>query len=87
MDHVLWKAQLTKNLIEIPVWRSRRRTNVVGLTLTSRSRQILGQSGEYIIWLRPTLSELSFSEDNIGGKFLVHVLMDSSKGWESDNRI
>ena len=63
------------------------RTNVVGLTLKSRSRQFLVQKGEFVVCRRPILSELTFSEDNSGGKVLVHVLMDSSKGWESDNRI
>jgi hypothetical protein len=64
-------------------WRS----NVVGLTLASRSSQSLVQKGQYIVWRRPILSELNFSEDYSGGKVLVHVLMDSSNGWESDNRI
>lgn len=63
------------------------RTNVVGLTLASRSRVFLIQRGECIVWRRPILSELIFSDNDTEGKVLVHVLMDSSKGWESDNRI
>jgi hypothetical protein len=63
------------------------RTNVVGLTLASRSKHVLVQRGDYLLWRRHILSELNFSEDNSGGKVLSHVLMDSSKGWTSNSRI
>lgn len=63
------------------------RTNVVGLTLSSRSRHVMLLRGGYLSWRRPILSELNFSMDNSGGKVLAHVLMDSSKRWTSNNRI